>query len=225
MNKSLKGLLLTGMIFTSLFFSHPNAIWSQEYHGGASMPIYKGGNKALKELINNNLNFPDSIKMKGISGTVVVKLTINKDGKVEKIKLMKGIYPVCDAEAIRVAGLLTDWMPANNWGLQADCNVLLPIEFKGENRTGKVSFLVSGKVCEMNTGNPISHAFIFVKNTTIGTLTDEGGNYTLEIAGDSYDMEISFIGFNSKTEHIGNNRTINVELEKSYCLLDYNSGE
>lgn len=225
MKKSLKCFLLSVMVFAFAFFIHSNLLMSQEYHGGSSMPIYIGGNKALKELINKNLKFPDSIKMKGIAGTVIVKLSINKEGKVENIKLMMGIYPACDAEAIRVAGMLSAWMPANNWGIQADCNLLLPIEFKGENTTGKNLVIVSGKVSEISSGNPISHAFIFVKNTNLGTLTDEEGNYRLEIAGDTYDLEISFIGFNPKTEYIGNNRTINVELEKSYCILDYSSGE
>lgn len=224
MKKSSQTRLLLTSLFVTLTFLFSGSLSAQEFHGGSSMPSYKGGNAAIVDIINKNLVFPDSLKSRGIAGIVTIKLSINNQGKVEDIRLMKGIHPVCDMEAMQVAGLLTDWSPAINWGTRADCNVLLPVEFPGEVATGDTSVVITGKVSEIATGNAIAGAFIFVKGTNIGTLTDGEGNYMLNLTGDNYDLEISFIGYNSRTEHIGNNRTINVELEKGYCILNYQDG-
>ncbi len=225
MNKlSSKCMFFPVMVFALVMLLPSNNLRGQEYHGGTTMPTYKGGNKGLKEVITKNLNFPDSIKKVGIYGTVMVNLSINKDGKVENIKLIRGIHPVCDAEAIRVARLLVDWQPANNWSKLVGCNVLLPIVFPGEKTTGKGPVIVSGTISEIYTGKPIEGAFLYVIGTNIGTITDAKGNYKIELNSDDYEMEVSFVGYSPKTEHIGRNRTINVELEKGYYFLDYTSG-
>jgi len=215
-----KHLFLNGILLIFAVLLSSSDILGQEYSGGTSMPVYKGGTNALKELLIKNLNYPDSIKNSGISGTVIVNLLINRYGKVENIKLMRGIHPICDAEAIRVASLLIDWQPARNCGKPVSCNVLLPIEFSGEKGANKASIAVSGTITEISTGRPLEGAFIFVKGTNVGTLTDANGRYKLNIDGENYDLEFSFVGFNTKTEHIGNSRTINVELEKGYYSLN-----
>lgn len=212
------------LIMMTLTLLLSGSVSGQEFHGGPSMPSYKGGNAAIQDIIDKNLVFPDSIKKMGIAGIVTVKLSINDQGKVENICLMKGIHPVCDMEALRVAGLLTDWVPAANWGKRSDCNVLLPVEFPGNPATGNASVIISGKVSEIATGNAIPGAFIFVTGTSIGTLTDDEGHYVLNLSSDDYDLEISFVGYNSRTEHIGYHRTINVELEKGYYFLNYHDG-
>ena len=39
---------------------------------------------------------------------------------------------------------------------------------------------ISGKVTDASTGDPIPGASVIIENTTIGTLTDFDGNFSLE---------------------------------------------
>lgn len=49
---------------------------------------------------------------------------------------------------------------------------------------------------------------VLVKGTTVGTVTDFDGNYTLEVPGGKGVLEISYIGYKTKEITIGNNSQI-----------------
>lgn len=70
-------------------------------------PIYPGGLKAMSAFISASLNYPEEARAAGISGTVVVRLSIDHQGQVIKTEVLKGIGYGCDAEAQRVAARLT----------------------------------------------------------------------------------------------------------------------
>ena len=55
--------------------------------------------------------------------------------------------------------------------------------------------VVSGKITESVTGNPIPYANIIFKGTLIGTMSDINGNYSLSTAKASPELEVSSIGF------------------------------
>ena len=76
-------------------------------------PLYIGGSIMIKEIINENLNFPAMAKENKVSGEVHVIFTIDTIGKMSNVKIMRGIGSGCDEEAIRVVKLLPDnWIPA-----------------------------------------------------------------------------------------------------------------
>ena len=209
-------------IFCLIFILGQNIIVAQEFHGGDEPPIYKAGNVVLNDLIQKNLNYPDSIKKTGISGIVILKLLISDNGKLENVKLIRGIHEVCDKEAIRVAWLLNDWQAAERWGKPIGLNILLPIEFYSEgNYDYEQSIIVEGIVTEKSTGKPIDGALILIKGTNNGTITDEAGKYRIEIPKGGSDLEISSIGYVTKKEVIGKNNTINIELDSDYITIYY----
>lgn len=219
----IKNLAFKAVIFSFIMILNQNTIFGQEFHGSDTPPIYTGGNKALKEFIDKNLIFPDSIKKAGIYGTVTVSYLIDKEGKVENVKLVRGIHPVCDSEAIRVTRLLTGWQAAINWGKPICFNVIMPIDFRLENNfDNKLPVIVNGTVTDNSTGKPIEGTLVTIKGTNIGTITDTNGRYKLEIPGENYDLEVAALGYATKTEKIGKNRTINVELNMEYYIINYN---
>jgi len=63
------------------------------------------GTEALKLFIRKYLNYPDKLKESGIEGTVIVSFVIDTDGSIKDIRLIRGIHPLLDTEAIRIAGL------------------------------------------------------------------------------------------------------------------------
>lgn len=76
---------------------------------------------------------------------------------------------------------------------------------------------VRGRVVDSN-GEPLPGANVIVQGTTIGTVTDLEGNYSITIPNNSSQLTYSFIGFNSKTLPI-TNTVMNIALEESEMEL------
>ena len=68
---------------------------------------------------------------------------------------------------------------------------------------------------------PMAGATVLVKNTTIGTLTNQDGEYSLVIPqGSGSELEVRFLGYESKTIVIGKSTLINIVLEESAETID-----
>lgn len=78
---------------------------------------------------------------------------------------------------------------------------------------------VTGKVTNARDGSPMPFVSIAVLNTTIGTLTDLNGNYTLTVSRGST-MAFSFVGFVTQQVLVQDQRIINVALEPTATTLD-----
>lgn len=77
---------------------------------------------------------------------------------------------------------------------------------------------IRGKIVDSN-GEPLPGANVIVEGTTIGTVTDLDGNYSITIPNNSSRLTYSFIGFNSQTLPITNS-VMNVSLEENTISLD-----
>ena len=84
---------------------------------------------------------------------------------------------------------------------------------------GRQAFPVTGIVTD-NKGNPLPGVTVTVKNTTIGTVTKENGEYTLSLPGDNHTLVFSYIGYTRKEVTVGSQPTINVVMESSVASLD-----
>ena len=71
------------------------------------LPGYKGGSKAFKEFIANNLQYPKEAMEAGVEGNVVVEYEINDNGDVVSLRVLKGLGYGCDEEAIRLVRMLS----------------------------------------------------------------------------------------------------------------------
>lgn len=78
------------------------------------MPTFPGGEKALNKFISDNLNYPKAAKSQRIKGIVMVSFIVNPEGKLKSFKLMKGVHPLLDEEAFRIAKLMPDWIPGKS---------------------------------------------------------------------------------------------------------------
>lgn len=78
---------------------------------------------------------------------------------------------------------------------------------------------VSGRVYDATTNEPLIGASIKIKGTTIGTLTDMDGNYSISIPNNNSELEINYIGYESQSR-FANNATINFSLQPSVQSLD-----
>ena len=81
--------------------------------------------------------------------------------------------------------------------------------------------VVSGKVTDANSGDPVPFANIVFKGTSIGTTTDFEGNYRLETLQPTDSLTASYIGYITKTKAVkkGVTQTINYQLEENVLSL------
>ena len=52
----------------------------------------------------------------GIQGQVVIQIVIDKDGKIHDPKIVRGVSPELNAEAIRVISNMPQWIPGKQKG-------------------------------------------------------------------------------------------------------------
>ncbi len=94
-------------------------------------PVYPGGAEALGLFFLQNIKYPEAARVKQLSGTVLVRATVNVDGTVSNPTVAKSLSPECDAEALRVVVLLTGWQPAMRRARPLPVLIELPVPFGG----------------------------------------------------------------------------------------------
>ena len=87
---------------------------------------------------------------------------------------------------------------------------------------------ISGKVQDATTSEPIIGAAVQVQNTTVGTITDADGNFSLIIPDGSQNLVITFTGYTTIIQSIGvsNNYLINLKpglMLEEVILIGYGS--
>ena len=80
------------------------------------------------------------------------------------------------------------------------------------------SKMVSGVVTD-DTNQPLPGVAVVVPGTTIGTVTDFDGKYSLNV-GDAQKLSFSFIGFTSQTVDVAGRSTINIQMASDSKELD-----
>jgi len=71
---------------------------------------------------------------------------------------------------------------------------------------------ISGTVSDAETGETLPGVNVLVPNTTIGTFTDQDGDYSLTAPDDADSLRFSYVGYRTTTVAINNRNTINVQL-------------
>lgn len=78
---------------------------------------------------------------------------------------------------------------------------------------------IKGQIVD-ETGEPLIGVSVFVKGTTVGTITDMDGNYALEVPEGSNTLEVSYIGYRTQTITIREAGIINIRMEADTQALD-----
>lgn len=70
------------------------------------------------------------------------------------------------------------------------------------------------------TGEPMIGVSVLVKGTTIGTITDFDGNFSLEVPTGKTTLDVSYIGYKNQAVAIGNNTQLNIKMQPDTQALD-----
>lgn len=87
--------------------------------------------KAFSRWVKKHKRYPEDAKKAGIEGRVVTQFTITKEGKLTNVKILKGVHPLLDEEAIRVIKSAPQkWEPGvNKKGEPIDGTYVFPVIF------------------------------------------------------------------------------------------------
>lgn len=93
------------------------------------VPQFPGGGAAIQSYLYNNQQYPISALSKGIQGRTIVSFIVNEAGIIENAKIVSGIYPEIDLEALRLVSAMPRWQPAYYKGKPISCKLIMPIDF------------------------------------------------------------------------------------------------
>jgi len=106
------------------------------------------------KFINENLKYPKEALENKVEGTVKLEYVIDGQGKIVKVKILKGIGFGCDDEAIRLVKSLV-FEKAYNRGLNTRTKRSLQIHFKLPKKTGvKMQYQLVSKKSETKQPTP-----------------------------------------------------------------------
>ncbi len=95
------------------------------------MPKFNEGKPAEEfgKYVAEHLHYPAVAVEKKISGQVIVQFTVNSRGKVVDAKVVKGVDPSLDKEAVRVIMSSPSWTPGRQKGKAVSVLFTFPINF------------------------------------------------------------------------------------------------
>ncbi len=95
------------------------------------MPEFPGGNQAMITYIANNIKYPEAARNNKTEGKVLISFVVGTDGSVDDVKVVQGVDPEIDSEALRVVRSLPKFdKPAIKNGKEVAVSYMVPINFK-----------------------------------------------------------------------------------------------
>ncbi len=92
---------------------------------------FQGGDlESFRTWIIQNLKYPDKAAKNKIEGKVIASFVITKEGKTDRIKILRGLDPELDMETLRVIKSSPDWQPAKYKGKTVNQQFTIPVQFK-----------------------------------------------------------------------------------------------
>lgn len=100
------------------------------YNNVEEMPSFPGGETEMFKFLSQNLRYPEAAAAQNKQGRVTVSFRVEKDGSVTSAKVVRGICPELDAEALRVVGTMPKFNPGRMNGEPVAVWYTLPITFR-----------------------------------------------------------------------------------------------
>ena len=92
-------------------------------------PEFPGGLEAMYKFITDNLKYPQLALENGIEGRVYINFTVEKDGTISDVRVLRDIGGGCGQEAKRVVEMMPKWNPGKQKGKPVRTSFNLPVNF------------------------------------------------------------------------------------------------
>ena len=95
------------------------------------MPEFpNGGMAGLMQYLSKNIKYPTIAQENGTQGRVTVQFVVNRDGSIVDAKVLRGVDPYLDKEAIRVISSMPKWKPGMQRGKAVRVKYTVPVMFR-----------------------------------------------------------------------------------------------
>lgn len=89
-----------------------------------------GGPNEFSKWVNERLEYPEIAKENGIQGRVMLSFKVGKDGKLTDVKVIRGVDPSLDQEAMRVVKMSPKWTPGKQRDRAVPVTYTFPVIFQ-----------------------------------------------------------------------------------------------
>ena len=94
-------------------------------------PGFQGGDpNAFSKWVNSRLVYPEIAKENGVQGKVTLQFTVNTDGSVSNVKVLRGVDPSLDKEAVRIVSSSPKWTPGKQRDKPVKVTYTFPVIFQ-----------------------------------------------------------------------------------------------
>ena len=153
-----------------------------------------GGMSALMEYLSKNIKYPEAAMKKGTQGRATVQFVVEKDGSITNVKILRGIDPELNKEAVRVISAMPKWKPGTQKGEAVRVKYTVPVMFRlTENNTQVKYAPIESKIDEMVVVGYAPEEATYPEEVTVFEVVEKMPEYP---GGMSAMME--FIGKNIK---------------------------
>ncbi|MBQ8657379.1 MAG: energy transducer TonB [Prevotella sp.] len=91
-------------------------------------PTFSEGNPAA--WLAKHMQYPVQAAENGIQGRVTVGFVVEKNGSISNVRVLRGVDPSLDKEAVRVVKSMPKWNPGMQNGEPVRVNYTVPVNFK-----------------------------------------------------------------------------------------------
>ncbi len=99
------------------------------YQAVQQPPQFRKDFTAWNKYLQVNLKYPDKAKRDLIQGKVFLSFVVERDGRLDDIKVVRSLTPECDAEAIRLIKSSPKWRPGRMDGKRVKVQYCCPVKF------------------------------------------------------------------------------------------------
>lgn len=93
-------------------------------------PVFQGGDNAMWQYVNKNIRYPEECAERNIQGRVTVQFVVEKDGSVGDVKIIRGVDPQLDGEAVRLVRTFPKFEPGTMNGEPVRVWYTFPVNFR-----------------------------------------------------------------------------------------------
>ena len=94
------------------------------------MPEFPGGQYSLLKYLSQKIKYPVIAQENGIQGRVSCSFVIGADGALSDVKVIRGVDPSLDAEAVRVIKSMPKWKPGVQNNMAVAVKYTVPVTFR-----------------------------------------------------------------------------------------------
>jgi periplasmic protein TonB len=100
------------------------------YSSAEIMPKFRGGDiDKFREWVKKNTKYPETATINNIHGKVYVTFIVENDGSVSNVRVIKGVDPLINDEALKAVKSSPKWTPGKQRGIAVRVSYLIMLNF------------------------------------------------------------------------------------------------